>query len=210
MKWKNKGKFIEIEGDWETNRQIAIRLRNKFKTSTIPIPHLVFELYLTDYIKPKKVNYHHIEIITLPSFEFFTQYPNPAVGFQLSTEKWLNSFISGLNKKYGNLFNLNKKERKEKKKEVEDTLLNSFLELFKQTQNKTLPLTIVVDFYLNTGEIFNLLLVPNKELGDNLLKILKEKNIKKLADVEDKEEFLNFIVNSGVYIADQIYSQYSQ
>jgi hypothetical protein len=184
--------------------------------------------------RAEKGVYIYAEVITLPPLEYFEQYEvNPerlkeiikdegvvkkllerwelasVVRFQTMIEPFLNRFMVNVEKKYADIYPLSKREKREKRKRIEELLITSFRDLYKRISRKDKSMVAINALVLNTGEIFNMLLAIHLDiLSSEVRKIIENASINRIEKIKGRKvrnEFCEFLLDMGVNIADHIY-----
>jgi len=212
MKCKLKGGFLEIEERLSGRRVVGLRVDRRLKLSKVGVPHTRVKALLSDgYTDAVKFFgfrhrhlYHHIEILVFPSVEVFGEDFKP-LKFQLTIEPFLKRFFDDVFR-YGRFFGDDKKVLRKRKGETSEFLLEQFLRMFKEFFDRKAPVFIFLDLFLNTGDLYHTLAIPEEGLKTiELFPLIHPDNAPPKITRLDFG-ICNDFVGLAVSVADSIYS----
>jgi hypothetical protein len=161
---------IDIElFDKETKESCRSLILNKFKISSIDIPHKRVR-YRFVYFNPNdeyskifgETRYHHIDflIIQIPTEWFEAERIYRNISFQVVLEEWIKRFEKDLFKYYKISKNTSGEEFRKLLWETKEILIDSFMNFFKRPikgklRKDGMKVLLYLHFFINVGDLFN-------------------------------------------------------
>jgi hypothetical protein len=208
MECKIKGKWLELDYK-ESERACGVKVENKFVVNSVTVSHKRVKLLIADY-KPEELKrfggkflYHHADVIFL-NFRNIERKEYLSLFFQVAIEPWLNRVFSDL-LYYGKLQRGGKKGIKKKKEEIRRQILDGLISLYKE-KGKVEEAFILINLFINTGDIFYFLVEATEEVKKDLPWFFTFGE-RKLTKVEP--EVCIEIVNFSLSLADFTYKAYN-